>query len=80
MCRSRRSCRERGRGRPGSEGDAIGEEDDGIDGVVSAEEMEGLGVAGGDVEEVLEGGGREVEEGQAVVAKVVGVVGPDFVF
>ena len=44
------------------EGNAIGEEDDGVDGAVAAEEGEGFAVAGGEVEEVLEGGGGEVEE------------------
>ena len=30
------------------------------------------------VEKILKGGGREIEQGESVVADVVGVVGPDF--
>ena len=59
------------------EADAIRQQHDTIDRPLAAQEKQRRRVARGLVQQVLESRRREVEERQAVVADVVGVVGPD---
>ena len=52
-------------------GNAVGEEDNRVNGAIGAGEVQKSRIAGGLGEEILESGGREVEESEAIVANVV---------